>query len=869
MAQKSDSIAKVRNPIVSSDSLAIDSTQLIKKDTTQKKPNKSEITDKIVATAEDSSFIDNKRNIGHYYGKARVVYGDKTIDANYIRVNFNDKTIFAKGTRDSLGMFSGPVIFKDPSQGALTADSVYYNFKTSKGKIYQVYTEQEGGYITGGKIKKQEDNEMHMKGVVYSTCSNPYPHQHFGIVITKGIAEEKRIITGPAYIVIEDVPLPIVLPFGFFPKPNKRASGILFPQFGEDATLGFYLRDFGYYLGLSDYWDMTLRGGIYSKGSYQADVASRYMKRYKYTGNLSFSFASRKYGVEGTPEYEHPQRDFNLRWSHSQNPNARPGTVFSASVNAGTSSYYKNNGNGLYDFNQISQNNLNSSISYSKTWANSPFNLSAGLTHNQDLSRRTVNLGFPSLSFGMSTLNPFDKKDRVGEQKWYQRIAVGYSLMADNRINTTDSMLFKKETMNKIQSGIKHNIPISLSSKVMKYFQFSQSINYTENWYFQTIRKRYALAPTPTGTKDSTSIDTVQGFRRAGEYSVGGSLSTKIYGMVNFKKGKVMAVRHVLTPNIGFSYRPDFSKPKYGYYEEMVVNEAGDIRKYSIFEQSMYGGPSGGRSAAINFGLDNNIEMKVRSSKDTTGNGVKKIPILQGLSLNGSYNFVADSFKLSLLNFSGRTFFTEKLGVNFGGTLDPYVYEKRIRNGVVEARKIDKYQWESGKLPRLASFNFSFDYSLNSSTVGKNNKNNNPPNPGGNNNLFERLDASELAQIQQISRDANSFVDFTIPWNFSFYYNFTYSNTVVRNTISQTLSANGDFSLTPKWKVQFTSGYDFERKQISATSFSIYRDLHCWDLSINWSPFGSYKYYGINLRVKSSILQDLKLSKRSGYQSFY
>ncbi|RRN76640.1 LPS-assembly protein LptD, partial [Pseudoxanthomonas sp. SGD-10] len=358
-------------------------------------------------------------------------------------------------------------------------------------------------------------------------------------------------------------------------------------------------------------------------------------------------------------------------------------------------------------------------------------------------------------------------------------------------------------------------------------------------------------------------------FVRAGDYSIGGSLSTKIYGMVNFKKGKVMAVRHVLTPNVGFSYRPDFSQEKYGYYQEYVSDQAGTISRYSIFEGSMYGGPGAGRSAAINFGLENNIEMKVRSTKDTTGGGIKKIPILQGLSINGSYNFVADSFKLSQLSFSGRTFFTEKLGINFGGSLDPYVYRTTMVNGTMRSRRIDRYLWQNGQLPRLASFNFSFDYSLNSSTLGKNNKSNNPPVPGGNNNLFDRVDASQLAELQQISRNANAFVDFSIPWNFSFYYNFTYSNTVVAKTYSQTLNANGDFSLTPKWKVQFTTGYDFQRNQISATSFSIYRDLHCWDLSINWSPFGNYKYYGINLRVRSSILQDLKISKRSGFQSFY
>ncbi len=860
-AQQADTISlKSDSTIIGIDSLKTDSVA--------KNSNKSGINDKIVATAEDSTLYDAKNNIIYLYGKAKVVYGDKEVDAGFIRLDQKNNTIFAKGTVDSLGRFSGLPIFKDPSQGTLTADSVFYNFKTSKGNIYQVHTEQEGGFISGGKIKKQANEEIHMKGVVYSTCDLPYPHQHFGIHITKGIATDNQIITGPAYLSIEDVPIPIVLPFGFFPKPNKRASGIIFPQIGEDATLGFFLRDFGYYIGLNDYWDMTLKGGIYSKGSYETNLASRYTKRYKYTGNLFFSYASRKYGVEGTPEYEHPNKDFNIRWSHSQNANARPGTNFSASVNAGTSSYYRNNANGIQDFSQISQNNLNSSISYSKNWANSPFNLSTSLTHSQDLTRNTVSLGLPSLNFSMSTINPFDSKNRVGEQKWYQRIAVGYNLRADNQLNAVDSLLFKKETLGKIRSGIEHSIPVSMSSKIFKYFQFSQSVNYNEKWYFQTIRKRYLLAPSPSGSKDSTTIDTLQGFRRSSEYSVSGGLSTKIYGMVNFRKGKLMAIRHVITPNVGFSYRPDFGQSKYGYYEDIQADQSGRMTRYSIFENSLYGGPGQGRSAAINFGVDNNIEMKVRSTKDTTDGGIKKIPILQGLSLNGSYNFVADSFKLSQLSFSGRTFFTEKLGINFSGTLNPYVLERTVVNGNLQVREIDRYTWENGRLPRLTNFSFSFDYSLNSTSLGKNNKTNNPPNPNNNSDLFNRVNAQQSEQLQQISRNANAFVDFNIPWNFSFYYNFNYSNNGLGSDIVQTLNANGDFSLTPKWKVQFTSGYDFRQQKISATSFSIYRDLHCWDLSINWSPFGAYKYYGVNLRVKSSILQDLKLSKRSGYQQF-
>ncbi len=840
-----------------------DSSSVVKTDSIKKKSKPGEITDVIKAVASDSSFYDVKENVMYLFGNARITYGEAQVDAGYIKVDYKDNTVFAKGITDSLGRFSGLPIFKDPSQGALTADSVFYNFKTEKGKIFQVYSEQDGGYITGGKIKKQVNDEVHMKNVIYSTCDLPSPHQHFGIVITKGIATQNQIVTGPAYMFIEDVPLPFVIPFGFFPKPNKRASGILLPQVGEDATLGFFLRDFGYYIGLNDYWDLTLKGGVYSKGSYEANAASRYTKRYKYSGNLYLSYSSRKFGVEGTPEFENPTKDFQIRWSHQQNPNARPGTNFGASVNASTRGAFKNVPG--YSYQQIVQNQLSSSISYSKNWANSPFSLTTALTHSQDLSTGTVSISLPSLNFSMSTLNPFDSKERVGEQKWYQRIAVGYSMQADNQLNTFDSLLFKNESLRRLRSGVQHNIPISMSSKVLKFFQFSQSINYSEKWYFQTIRKQYVARPTPMGTIDSVALDTIPGFRRASDYSVGGSLSTKIYGMVNFKKGKLMAVRHVITPNVGFSYRPDFGQAKFGYYDSLQVDQYGRKQAYSIFENSLYGGPGNGKSAAINFGLDNNIEIKVRSAKDTTNNGIRKIPILQGLSVNGSYNFVADSLKLSQLSFGGRTFFTEKLGVSFSGSFDPYVFYTETVSGRLQGRNINRYRWQDGKLPRLTNFNFSFDYSLNSTSLGKNNRANNPPPPGNNADLFNRVNAEQAEQLQQISRNANAFVDFNIPWNLSFYYNFNYSNSGLQKQLVQTLNANGDFNLTPKWKVQFNTGYDFRNNAISLTSFSIYRDLHCWDMSIRWIPFGPYQSYSIDLRVKSSILQDLKLSKRREY----
>ncbi len=846
--------------------ISINQPDSVKTDTAQKKSDKQKVDKKVVYSA-DSINLDAVNNIVYMYGKANVKYGEQELDAGYIRLDQKNNTVFAKFLKDSDGNITGTPIFKDPSQGAVTSDSVFYNFKSSRGKTFSAFSEQDGGFISGGTIKKQPNNEVHVKNVTYSTCNLPEPHTHFGVRITKGIATDKQIISGPAYLIIEDVPLPVVLPFGFFPKPNKRSSGIIFPQVGEDATLGFFLRDFGYYLGLTEYWDLTLKAGVYSRGSYEGNATARYTKRYKYDGNVFFSYSSRKFGVPGTASNT-PTKDFNIRWSHNQNANAKPGTTFSASVNAGTSSFYRNQP-GNYNVNQLSQNDIGSSISYGKVWAGTPFSLNAGLTHRQDLSRNSVSINAPNLNFNMATINPFDSKDRVGEQKWYQRLTVGYSLNANNNIDRPDSLLFSSETLEKMQSNIQHNIPISLSSQILKFFQFSQNITYTERWYLQTIRKNYQTVIGEQGSEKGLATDTVQGFRRAYEYNLSAGLSTKFYGAKTFKKGKIVALRHVMTPNVGFGYRPDFGKDRYGYYQNVRADSIGNFQRYSIFEGSSAGGPGFGRQAALSFGLENNVEMKVRSTKDTTGGGIKKIPILQGLNFNGSYNFAADSFKLSPISFSGRTFFTEKLGISFFGSLSPYVFRSRTINGIESGREIDRYTFADGKLPRLTGFGFSFDYSLNSSTVGKNNQSNNPPGGasggGPNSVLFDRLSPEQKQQLALVNRDANAFVDFNIPWNVNFSYSFNYSNQGSLKATIQTLNVSGDFSVTPKWKVQYNSGYDFQAKNLSLTRFSIYRDLHCWDLSINWVPFGPYKSYNVDLRVRSSILQDLKLSKRREY----
>jgi lipopolysaccharide assembly outer membrane protein LptD (OstA) len=820
-----------------------------KTDTVTKKIKYSgSLTSKVTYAAEDSTIFDMKNNIVFLYGNARVKYEDFEIEADFIRLDQKSNSIFAKGSFNPVNKrYIGKPLVMQGAEPPLSTDSLFFNYKTKKGKSYGVFTDVEGGFLQAQQFKKNQYDEGFFRRGIYSTCNLPHPH--FGIHISRGIATDKQIITGPAYLVIEDVPLPLGVPFGFFPKPNKRSGGLLFPTFGED-TRGFFMRDLGYYLGLNDYWDLSTRGTLFSKGSYELGTAARYRKNYKFDGGLNFRFASTKNGVEGTPSYKKPNKDFNLTWSHSQSPLANPGTTFSASVNAGTGSYFQNTGAaGTYNPTEIARNTLSSSISYGKVFANGLFNFSSSLSHSQDIEQQTVFLDLPRFSLNMTTLNPFDSKDRAGEQKWYQKLNVGYSMQGSNSINTKEYDLFKKETLKDFRNGIQHDIPINLSLNILKYFQFNSGMQYSEKWYLQTIRKR--LDPVASGFSPVT--DTIQGFSRVYDYNLNTGLATKLYGKFNFKKGNLMALRHIMTPSVNFNYRPDFGSDRFGYFRNIEGDTSFVSNRYSIYDNAVFGSPSAGKVAGIGFSFDNNIEAKVRSTADSSKNSVN-IPILQSLTFSGNYNFAAENFKLSTIGFSGRTaFFKEKIGINFYGTLDPYLIDK-------DGNRIDAFTLKSGKVARLTNFGLSTDFSFNSNAAKNRNENLKEIDKSKQN-----LSSKQQDELNAISRDPNAFVDFNIPWNVSAAYSFNYSKNGLQSSISNTLNVFGDFNVTPKWKVQYTSGYDFQANKLSLTQFSIYRDLHCWDLSFRWSPIGTYKFYSVDLRVKASILQDLKLSKRRDF----
>ena len=820
----------------------------------------------VKSSADDSKYTDRVHKISYLYGNAKVSYEDFELNADYIRVDENRHLIFASGRIDpKTHRYVGRPISKQGTQKPAISDSIYFDYNTKRAKAYNTSTEQGGNFITGGQAKVLNDKEVAYRNIIFSTCNLPYPETHFGIVITRGIGEKKRIISGPAYLEIEGIPLPLAIPFGFFPKPDQQTSGVLLPTFGEDARLGFFLRNIGYYLTFGDHLDLTSYATIYSRGAYELSTTARYLQRYQYQGSVALSFGSHNYGLTGDPA----RKDFNIQWSHSQDANAHPGTTFSASVNAGTSGFFQRNP-AITNYNpqQLTQSSFRSSIAYGRVWEGTPFSLQVALSHTQNVAARQVSLELPSLNFNMTTISPFDSKNRVGDQKWYQRITVGYSLQGTNRLNSIpEGELFDLDKVTKkLQSGILHTIPLSFNQTVAKYFQFNTSATYIDHWNFQTINRRFARGSSVG--PDSLITDTVVGFRRGGEYNLSAGISTKVYGQINFKKGNLKAIRIVSTPSISFNYRPDFSTPDYGYYKTIVsqatIPYPYTSRTYSIFESSAVGGPAGGRSAGIGFNLDNTIEAKVKAKSTDTSGADRKIPILQGFTISTFYNFAADSFKLSPIQLNAHTaIFNQKLGINAIGTLNPYTINRRdsISNGQVQryATIVDEYSFLRGRFPTLTNLSLSMDVSLNSTSLHR--RTNLPP--AG--NTVSNMTQNQAERLALINSDPTAFVDFNIPWNIVLNYNFTYANTGALETVASTLTASGDFNLTPKWKIQYTTGYDLRASKASLTTFSIYRDLHCWDLSFRWVPFGIYKSFSVDLKVKASILQDLKLSKRKDY----
>lgn len=799
---------------------------------------KQAIEEPIKYNAKDSIVYDIVKSMVYLYNGAEVYYGDITLKADYIVIDQQKKIVYARGLVDSTGKVIGKPVFTDAGQ-TYNSEEMTYNFETKKGKIKEVTTNEGQGYLLADDVKKNELNEVFIKNGKFTTCNLPHPH--FYIALTKAKNIKDKTVSGPAYLVVEDVPLPLALPFGFFPRKTGRSSGILMPEIGEDRELGFFLRNGGYYFGVNEYVDLALRGDIYSKGSYGFSALSRYNVKYKYNGSFTSTFTDRKFGEPNTVSFIR-NKDFSIRWNHNQDPKAIPGTRFSASVNIATRNNYRNNI--TTNIQSITQNNLNSSVSFSKTWEGTPFSLNGSMTHAQNLTNGTVTLGLPSVSFNMSRIFPFDPKNRVGPQKWFHKIGISYTSDVLNRISTYDSVLFKKESLKDFQNGIRHTIPISTSFNAFKYLTLSPFVNYTERWYLSSVQKAW------NGSEVIT--DTLHGFKRSGEYNGGISLTTRVYGMLPINKAGIVAIRHVITPSISYSYRPNFADANFGYYEKVQSDSVGSSSLYSIFENnnSLFGSPGSGKSSLLSYTLDNNLEMKVKKETDT-GSVIRKIRIFDSFRFSGNYNMAADSLKFSDIFVTARTVLFEKINIDISAVYDLHSIQT---DSLGVSRKINQFEYQTNnRLARLKSASVSIGTSLNPQALKKKSD-----------TEVKQIQKNkyDYAELEMVNRYPQYYVDWSIPWNLAVNYILSYSRPLKTSTTQQSVNFNGDVSITQKWKIGFTSGYDFTNKKITPTALNIYRDLHCWDLAINWIPFGTYQRYSVDLKVRASILQDLKLSRR-------
>ncbi|MEC7894985.1 MAG: putative LPS assembly protein LptD [Bacteroidota bacterium] len=828
----------------------------------------SEIETTINYNAKDSIYYDLKTQIIKLYGNSSIDYGNINLKAHEIIIDWNAQTLDANFMRDSIGLKIGKPIFTENNQSYET-DKITYNFNSKKAIISGIVTQLDDAYMQGEKVKKNELDELYIHDAKYTTCNLADPHFHIATKKLK-VVPGKKVISGPFHLKFGNVPTPLGFIFGMFPQPKETVSGIIMPSYGEEKRRGFYLREGGYYFAINDYFDLRLTGDIYSKGSYGATIATNYKKRYAYNGSLKFNYNKSKTGEIESP-FE--SNDFSFSWTHTPSSKGRS-SRFSSSVNFQTNSYNQNKNLVQSNFNQSINAQFNSSISYSKTFKGSPFNISTNLRHSQNVQNKKVNLTLPDLSYNMSRIYPFKNMGKLGKTA-LGKISISHrftgkieltngssssSLNSINIINSSDSFNqqidFNMQNINTIidrsKIGGKHTIPISTSFNILKFFTVSPSINYNEIWYLKKLNYTY------NEVENGIEIDTTNSFSRAWSYNTALSLSTRIYGTVFFKKGKIKAIRHVITPEISLTYSPDFTQKKYGYYENIQINNEGETRLLSKYENFLYGSPRIGSSASMNFYIGNNLEMKVIDENDTIS-GTKKIKIFENLSFSGNYNFLADSFQLSPIRFNTRTsFFKRLINVSLSGTIDPYAYmlDSISETNQIYQRRINELAIKNNQgLGSLAFINMALGMRFSAKDFQS---------PEEEDEKESRFGTRR--EIDYINSNIAEYVDFNVPWSINASYNLNrrkigYNDPV----ITQTITMSGDISISEKTKISMRSGYDFKNKMLTQTSINATRDLHCWRIRFNWVPFGRFQSYNLSISAVSALLQDLKLEKRSRF----
>ncbi len=858
---------RIVNDSVPTDSLAAP------RDTARFKKTRAVDIDNVVKFSSKDSLILYGRNDLRFYGPSEVNYGDMNLKASSIHMDMDSNVVHAMGVVDSVGEVLGTPVFTDPS-GEYQSKKMAFNFKSKKGIITDIMTEQGDGFLTGGITKKHEDDEYHIKNGRYTTCDN-HEHPHFYFQITKAkMRPKKNVITGPAYMVLEDLPLPLAVPFAFFPFTNKYSSGILVPTFGEDYNRGFYLKNGGYYFALSQYIDLALTGEIYTRGSWGVSLQSNYAKRYKFSGRFNASFLTTVTGDKGDHDYS-KAKNFSVVWSHTQDSKANPNMQFSASVNFATSGYSRSNITDYYR-NTFTENTKSSTVNWSYNFPNSKWSISATASVSQRSADSTLTVSFPNFTLTMAQVAPFKRKRAVGAERWYEKIKISYSGRFQNTLTAKEKEFFHKSLIKDWRNGMSHLVPINATFNIFKYINVTPSITLNDRMYTSKIRQQW------DPNASAVVRDTTYGFYNLFDFSASISMSTKIYGFykpLKFMGDKLQMVRHVITPTISISAAPDFGTKFWGYYGNYSYTDAQGVErnvKYPYFQHGVYGQPSSGRNGVLSFQIANNLEAKVKSESDSTG--YKKISLIENLTISQSYNFAADSLRWSNLSTSILLRLTKSFNLNLSATWDVYKYGLNEYGNPVRINKLRLFH--GGGWGRLASTGTSFSYTFNNDTFkklfgrkkdkddkAKNKDANNSANAGEN-------QGNGTGQGSDVQLRPDGYMQWSCPWsltvNYSLNYGygaFDYKKMEYKGKWTQNLSFNGSIRPTKNWNITLSASYNFDTHKIAYMNCSVSREMHCFVMSASFVPVGPYKSYNFHIAVKSSILSDFKYDKHSSYNN--
>jgi hypothetical protein len=815
-----------------------------------------DIKDVIKYKAEDSIVYNISTKQMYLYNGADVNYQKIQLNSNLIDFDWVTFTLTSRGAIDSTGVMSGTPVFTDDGK-AYRADSMKYNFKTKKGIVYHVVTKEGDAYVHSEKVKKNEYNEWYGEKSRYTTCDLDHPHFYFKSKKVK-IVPNKVMVTGPANLWVADIPTPLVLPFGIFPVKQGKRSGIIIPEYGQIGTQAFFLRNGGYYWAVNDYLGLKFTETVATNGLVGAAVNAQYAWRYKFTGTMAFSYIRTPADDPDLPNAK-PVNSYSVLWSHNQDSRSIPNASFGASVQMQSRDFYQAS---LIADTRLLSTSFNSSVNFGYTFVGTPFRLDVSLRHSQNLLNKTIEFTIPNIHLGMSRVTPFKSKITSDRPKWYESIGFTYSLDFMNRVSTYDSLLFTAETADKFRFGINQNFSLDAPLRILKYINVTPSFSYQERTYFKGIVQRWdpdtVYVFGSDGTVDTLpgqiKSDTIWRFNSARNFTAQIGINTKVVGIYKFKSKKILGLRHIFTPGVNFSYSPDFASDRFKYYRYVQGTPEGELSKYSVFEpDAVYGVPVAGQVGQLGWSLNNSFELKTYSKKDTI-NHEQKVGLLDQVNLSGGYNFIADSLRLqpfSLTAVSSRIF--NLINLNFNAQFHPYAVD-------TANRPYNTFEWTKNKrLLRFSQANVSANMALHSKPKTQPGTSEPPPQYMG----------------DYVSYNPDQIYHFDIPWNLSLSYNFNISRGTFTNPDTivtvQTVRVSGDFNITPKWKVAVSSGFDISRRQLTLTTVSVVRDLHCWELSFNWTPAlptFDRQQFSIILHPKSPTLKDLKLEKKNRLSDF-